>query len=132
MSTPTQPPVRVTHFPLEPKHLTITGVFALIIILSSSHRFVEPGSPLYDHVLARIAPSINLATVHTVQDWTFRILGGIHALEVPLFAVLKLRKHGVSLFSGLALKWLGSIFFSGKATWSLWDKAVKTEERRRV
>lgn len=89
---------------------------------------MEPGSPLYDYALKSVDP----ATVHTVQDWVFRFFFYIHAAEVPLFAVLKLRKHGVSPFSGLGLKWLTAIFLGGKATWNLFAQTVKLEAAKRV
>lgn len=130
MSTPAPTPVRITTFPTNTKHLTTTGIFALIILASSSHSFVEPGSPLWDYGLKHLVASP--ATLYPIQNWTFRLLVGIHTLEVPLFAWLKLRKHGVSLFSGVAAKWLLSVFFSGKATWDLFAAAVKDAELKRL
>lgn len=128
MSAPTTTPVRVTTFPLRQRHLTATAICATIMLLSSNRAFVEPGSPLYDYALK----SVNPATVRTVQDWVFRFLFYIHGAEVPLFAALKLRKHGVSVFSGLGLKWLTAIFLSGKATWDLFALTVKMETAKKV
>lgn len=128
MSSPNTTPVRVTTFPLRQRHLTATAICATVMLLSSSRSFVEPGSPLYDYALKSVDP----ATVRTVQDWVFRFLFYAHGAEVPLFAALKLRKHGVSLFSGLALKWLTAVFLGGKATWNLFAYAVELETAKRV
>lgn len=124
----TTTPVRVTTFPLKQRHLIATGICATVMLLSSNRAFVEPGSPLYDYALK----SFNPDTVHTVQNWVFRFLFYAHGAEVPLFAWFKLRKHGVSVFSGLGLKWLTAIFLSGKATWDLWAHAVALETAKRV
>lgn len=131
MSASTTPtPIRITTFPLNAKHLTISGIIGLVILLSSSHSFVAPGSPLWDNALKHVAASP--ATLYTIQDWAFRLLVGTHALEVPAFYVLKLRKHGISLFSLLGLKWLLAVALGGKETWDLFAGAVRSAEKRRL
>lgn len=124
----TTAPVRVTTFPLKQRHLVATGICATVMLLSSNRAFVEPGSPLYDYALK----SFDQSTVRTVQDWIFRFLFYAHGAEVPLFAWFKLRKHSVSLFSGLGLKWLTAVFLGGKATWDLFALAVKLETAKQV
>lgn len=132
-------PARVTTFPLNRKHLTASAVCGVLMVLSSRREFVQPGSPLHDYALAplaRRAPSVvgSLANVEAaaaaVQNWMFRILVGLHALEVPLFAALRLRPHGVPFLSGLWFKWTAAVFFAGGFTWELFAGAVKAAEAK--
>lgn len=122
-------PVKVTTFPISARHVTSMAVTALGLALASRREFIAPGSPIYDYLLQ--SPQAAL-TAAKVQDWTFFVLMYGHACEVPLFAVTKLRKHGVPFFSCLWWKWAASCFIGGVNTWKHFADTVKVAEAKRV
>lgn len=99
------------------------------MVLSSRREFIAPGSPIYDYLLK--GPQAAL-TAAKVQDWTFLVLVGLHAAEVPLFAITKLRKHGVPFFSAVWWKWAASCFLGGVSTWKHFAATVKVAEAKRI
>ncbi|ROW00160.1 hypothetical protein VSDG_03625 [Cytospora chrysosperma] len=122
-------PVRITTFPISARHVTSMAVCGVAMVLSSRREFIAPGSPIYDYLLK--GPQAAL-TAAKVQDWTFLILVGLHAAEVPLFAITKLRKHGVPFFSVVWWKWAASCFLGGAATWKHFAATVKVAEAKRI
>lgn len=122
-------PVKITTFPISARHVTSMTVCGVAALLSSRREFIAPGSPIYDYLLKTPQAALTAATV---QDWTFLVLVGLHALEVPVFALTKLRKHGVPFFSGLWWKWAASCYLGGLATWKHFAVTVKAAEAKRV
>jgi hypothetical protein len=49
-----------------------------------------------------------------IQNFLFYFLFGAHAIETPLFAWSRLRKHGVPVLSLTWLKWMLTIPVGGK------------------
>lgn len=122
-------PVKVTTFPISARHVTSMALCAVGLTLSARREFIAPGSPIYDYLLQ--SPQAAL-TAARVQDWAFFVLCGVHACEVPVFAITKLRKHGVPFFSCLWWKWAASCFLGGVATWKHFAATVKLAEVKRV
>lgn len=129
MAPQTSAPVKVTTFPISAGHVTSMTICGVVMLLSSRREFIAPGSPIYDYLLK--SPQAAL-TAASVQDWTFWLLVGAHALEVPLFAATKLKKHGVPFFSALWWKWSAACFMAGKFTWDHLAATVKAEDAKRV
>lgn len=122
-------PVKVTTFPISARHVTGMTICGLLLLLSSRRELIAPGSPIYDHLLKSPQAA---ETAAKAQFWTFAIIAGIHAIEVPLFAATKLSKHGVPFFSGLWWKWAVSCFIGGKFTWDHFAETVKEADAKRV
>ncbi|PSR90725.1 hypothetical protein BD289DRAFT_365698 [Coniella lustricola] len=123
-NTPSNSPVKVTTFPLVRRHLIASTICAALIVFSARRSFIAPGSPIHEYILTPIA---SLVIAVSAQNWIFGILVGVHSLEVPLFAVMRLHKHGVPFMSALWWKWTGAVFIAGKATWDLFGATVKRE-----
>lgn len=123
MAPPGRAPAKVTTFPITARHAIPTTICAVAMVLSARRSFIEPGSPLYDTLLAGQKPE----TLATVQDWAFRVLWGIHPIEAVLFAATKLRgeQSGVAFLSGVWWKWMVAMFCGGVSTWGHWARAVK-------
>ncbi|KAH8655190.1 hypothetical protein BX600DRAFT_66663 [Xylariales sp. PMI_506] len=115
--------VQVHEFPLprgaRARSIIITG---LLMLFSSNRRFVGPGSPLYDYVLAG-RPAL-VTGAERLQDFLFYFLFGTHTLETPYFAVAKLHRHGVPAFSTLWFKWVLSCFVGGQFIFQHFEQVV--------
>ncbi|RMD41109.1 hypothetical protein DV735_g4028, partial [Chaetothyriales sp. CBS 134920] len=97
-------------------------ISALLMALSARKEVLLPGSPIYDYLLAQSPDALRIATY--IQTGLFYFLFGAHAAEVPLFAYLRLAKHGVSLFSLAWFQWSATIFVGGKFTWDHFDQVL--------
>lgn len=120
MASSNTKPVTIREFSLPTgdlrRKVLITGV---IMLLSSRREVIAPGSPLYDYVLSRDTRLLTAA--RWIQNGLFYFLFIAHAIEVPLFAWTRLRKHNVP-FGLDYVKWLLSEFVGGKFTTEHFDK----------
>ncbi|OJI96582.1 hypothetical protein ASPVEDRAFT_35975 [Aspergillus versicolor CBS 583.65] len=89
----------------------------------------EPGSLLYDTLdLGARFPGFTEFSVKW-QPWVFGSLAGAHAFEaVFLLGWMRLRKHGVKIFSGLWWTWMVLGFVEGFPAWMRFDAEVKRIE----
>lgn len=89
----------------------------------------EPGSLLYDTLdLGARFPGFTEFSVKW-QPWVFGSLAGAHAFEaVFLLGWMRLRKHGVKIFSGLWWTWMVLGFVEGFPAWMRFDAEVKRVE----
>lgn len=116
---------------LPPQGPQVIG-FALCLtaLVAYSHRAnFEPGSVLYDTLdLGARAPGFTEFSVKW-QPWVFGILAGLHAFEAAvLLGWMRLRKHGVEMFSGLWWTWIVLGFVEGFPAWMRFDAEVKRIE----
>lgn len=131
MSSQNPKPVKVTSFPLRNQPGRIAGytIGAALITLISRRAFIAPGSILYDTLIKTPEAA---QTAAKVQDWAFWFVVGSHAIEAPLFAATKLRKHGVPFFSVLWWKWVVACFVGGIAAWKHFALTVAAAEGKRA
>lgn len=101
------------------RKVLITGI---IMLLSARGELLQPGSPLYDYVLAG-RPTL-LRAAKWIQNGLFYFLFGAHGIETPLFAWTRLRPHGVPVFSLLWVKWMLSCFVGGVFVFRQFDEIV--------
>ncbi|RMZ78770.1 hypothetical protein DV738_g3655, partial [Chaetothyriales sp. CBS 135597] len=97
-------------------------ISAVVMALSARKEVISPGSPIYDYFLAQSPDALRIATY--IQNGLFYFLFGAHALEVPLFAYLRLAKHGISLFSLAWFQWSATVFVGGVLTWNHFDQVL--------
>ncbi|KAL1868896.1 hypothetical protein Daus18300_005732 [Diaporthe australafricana] len=131
MAPPQSPkPVKVTTFPLDsPRHIA-SYVFGTLLMLAISRRaLIAPGSVIYNAVIKTPEAA---QTAAKVQDWAFYFVVGAHAVEVPLFAALRLQKHGVPFFSALWWKWSAAVFLAGMGAWRHFGDTVAAAAGKRV
>ncbi|RMZ82876.1 hypothetical protein DV737_g1857, partial [Chaetothyriales sp. CBS 132003] len=95
---------------------------ALLMALSARKELISPGSPIYDYALAQSPEALKVATY--IQNGLFYFLFGAHAVEVPLFAYIKLAKHGISLFSLAWWQWAATCFVGGKFCWDHFENVL--------
>lgn len=85
-------PVKIQEFSLPRGELgrkvLITGI---VMLLSARREVLQPGSPLYDYVLAG-NPTL-LKAARWIQNGLFYFLFGAHSIETPLGKALILRAH---------------------------------------
>lgn len=124
-------PVKVTSSPLQNHPGRIVGYTGLAVVMAilSRRAFIEPGSFLYETLIKTPEAAVTAAKV---QDWAFLLVVGGHALEVPLFAATRLRKHGVPFFSVLWWKWALACFVGGVTTWKHFALAAAEAEGKRA
>jgi uncharacterized membrane protein len=112
---------RVSEYSFPPGELgrkvLITGI---IMALSSRKELLEPGSPLYDYLLAG-QPTL-LKAARWIQTGLFYFLFGAHAIETPLFAWTRLRPQGIQVLSLTWIKWVLSCFIGGKFIFEHFDR----------
>ncbi|KXJ90865.1 hypothetical protein Micbo1qcDRAFT_225749 [Microdochium bolleyi] len=115
--------VRVDDFPL-PSRANIRGILASAALMYASARpsLLEPGSVLHDRLLAGRAQATSVS--RWAQLGLFYFLFGAHTLEMLGFAYVRLRRHGVPIFSVLGFKWLLSVFVGGQYAWAHFDEVV--------
>ena len=131
MSSQNPKPVKVTSFPLrnQPGRIASYAAGAALMALISRRAFIEPGSIIYETLIK--APEAAQTAVK-IQDWAFLFVVGAHAVEAPLFAATKLRKHGVPFFSLLWWKWVTACFIGGIAAWKHFALTVAAAEGKRA
>ncbi|KAG8157225.1 hypothetical protein KVR01_012933 [Diaporthe batatas] len=124
-------PVRITTFPLrdQPGRIAAYAAAAALITLVSRRALVEPGSVLYETLLRTPEAA---ATAARVQNYAFVFIFGAHAVEAPLFAATKLRKHGVPFLSLLWWKWVAACCLGGVAAWKHFALTVAAAEGKRA
>lgn len=103
-----------------------TLVLGALMALSARRKFIEPRSVIHDHILARSVKAAKYSRL--VQDIIFYVLFGLHGVETVWFAWTKLKRHHVSLFSLLGLKWLATVFAGGYFATTHWDEVVEKKE----
>lgn len=128
MSSKSPEPVKVTTFPIQGRVVGYTLGAALMALLSR-RAFIAPGSIIYQ---ALIKTPEAAQTAYKIQDWAFLVIVGIHALEAPLFAATRLRKHGVPFLSALWWKWFLACFVGGVAAWKHFALTVAAAEGKRA
>ncbi|KAI3397659.1 hypothetical protein diail_10530 [Diaporthe ilicicola] len=131
MASQNPKPVKITTFPIrnQPSHIASYTIGAVLLFLFSRRALIAPGSVVYNTLLKTPEAA---QTAATVQDWGFYILAGGHAFEVPLFAALRLRKHGVPFFSVLWWKWALAVFLAGGGAWRHFGDTVAAAEGKKV
>ncbi|KAL2393605.1 hypothetical protein ABEF93_003953 [Exophiala dermatitidis] len=103
-----------------------TLVCAALMVLSARRKFIEPRSVIHDHLLARSVKAAKYSKL--VQDIIFYVLFGLHVPGTVWFAWTQLKRHNVSPFSVLGLKWLVTVFFGGRYALNQWDETVQKKE----
>jgi hypothetical protein len=91
----------------KPQVLTDSEITGIIMALSARREVLQPGSPIYDYILAGNPRLLKAASY--LQNGLFYFLFIAHGIETPLFAWTRLRKHNVSVLSLTWLKWLLSV-----------------------
>lgn len=131
MASQAPKPVKITTFPLRNQPGRIAGYTAgaVLMALISRRAFIEPGSFLYETLIKTPEAAVTAAKV---QDYAFLFVFGAHALEAPLFAATKLRKHGVPFFSVLWWKWVLACCVGGVAAWKHFALTVAAAEGKRA
>lgn len=131
MSAQNPKPVKVTTFPLKNQPGRIVGytLGAALMALISRRAFIAPGSILYETFIKTPEAA---QTAAKIQDWAFLLVVGAHAVEAPLFAATKLKKHGVPFFSVLWWKWFLACFIGGIAAWKHFALTVAAIEGKRA
>jgi hypothetical protein len=123
--------VKINEYSL-PKGKALTGtlICGVLMFFSASRKFVEPGSILHDNLLIRST------AVHKrrflIQNVIFWFLYGAHSIEVVVFALTKLRKHGVNPLSWVGLRWCASVFVGGVYVQGHWDEIVRQKEMKAI
>ena len=105
-------------------------VCAALMTLSARRKFIEPKSILHDQVLARSARAV--AYSKPVQDFFFYFLFGVHGVETIWFALTKLKRHSVKLFSPVWLQWTATVFLGGVLGLKHWGEFVKEKEIKAI
>ncbi|EXJ85843.1 hypothetical protein A1O1_06212 [Capronia coronata CBS 617.96] len=103
-----------------------TLILAGLMTLSARRKFIEPRSIIHDHLLARSIKATRYSKL--VQDVMFYVLFGIHGIETVWFALTKLKRHNVDVFSLLGFKWLATVFAGGSFAIAHWDEVVEKKE----
>jgi hypothetical protein len=98
--------------------------------LSARREVIQPGSPLYDYILAGNPRLLKAASY--LQNGLFYFLFIAHGIETPLFAWTRLRKHNVSVLSLTWLKWMLSVFVGEFRRAGAWVSIADTRNRREV
>ncbi|KAH8788107.1 hypothetical protein F5883DRAFT_513876 [Diaporthe sp. PMI_573] len=131
MASQSPKPVKVTSFPLrdQPSRIVAYTAGAALITLISRRAFIAPGSILYETFIKTPEAAVTAAKV---QDWAFLLVVGAHAIEAPIFAATKLRKHGVPFFSLLWWKWVLACAVGGVAAWKHFALTVAAAEGKRA
>lgn len=131
MSSAGPKPVKITTFPLRNQPGRIAGytIGAALMLLISRRGFIAPGSIIYNTLIKTPEAA---QTAAKIQDWAFLFVIGAHSIEVPLFAVTKLKKHGVPFFSVLWWKWAVACFIGGIAAWKHFALTVAAAEGKRA
>ncbi|KAE8374029.1 hypothetical protein BDV26DRAFT_270747 [Aspergillus bertholletiae] len=104
-------------------------VVATLIVFSRGSNFL-PGSLLYETAGLDRFPAFT-QFCHTVQPIPNTLLLGIHAIEVVLMAVRRLKPYGVPFMSGVWFAWLATIMIEGVWAFRRFDRMVKEEEVKR-
>ncbi|KIW28667.1 uncharacterized protein PV07_08310 [Cladophialophora immunda] len=112
------------------RHATGALIAAALMILSARRRFIQPGSVLHDQVIARSARASKYAK--PVQDALFYTLYGLHGIETVYFALTKLKKHNVKIFSSVWFKWLIAVFLGGVFVQKHFDEVVEKKELKTI
>jgi len=107
-----------------------TLVCGALMALSARRKFIEPRSILHDQVLARSATATKYSK--PVQDFLFYFLFGVHGAETVYFALTKLRKHNVKLFSPVWFQWIVTVFVGGVFATKHWDEVVEQRELQAI
>ncbi|EAW08303.1 DUF2470 domain-containing protein [Aspergillus clavatus NRRL 1] len=68
---------------------------------------------------------------YEVQPWVVGLLLGAHVVEAVLLAVLRLRPHGVVVFSGLWFMWILSNMVEGFPVWKRMDGLIREEREKK-
>lgn len=124
-STPKTPPVRIDSFPRpSTSNLRKIIISAAAMVLLAQPALLEPGSLLHDGLLLLSDRPQVLKIARWVQAGGFYFIYGAHVLEAAAFAFVRLRRHGVPIFSLLGLKWLAAVFVGGKFAWAHFDEVV--------
>lgn len=131
MASQNPKPVKVTSFSLRDHPGRIVGYTAVaaLWVVISRRAFIAPGSILYDNLIKTPEAA---QTAAKIQDWAFLFVFGAHAIEAPLFAATKLRKHGVPFFSVLWWKWFVACFVGGVEAWKHFALTVAAAEGKRA
>lgn len=131
MASQNPKPVKVTSFSLRNQPGPIAGYAACAVLIAviSRRAFIAPGSVIYE---ALIKSPEAAQTAAKIQNFAFLFVIGSHALEVPLFAATKLRKHGVPFFSVLWWKWAVACFIGGVNCWKHFALTVAAAEGKRA
>ncbi|EXJ67165.1 uncharacterized protein A1O5_09812 [Cladophialophora psammophila CBS 110553] len=101
-----------------------------LMILSARRKFIHPGSVLHDQVIARSATASKYAK--TVQDVIFYTIYGLHGIETVYFALTKLKKHNVKIFSPVWFQWIIAVFLGGTFAQKHFDEVVETKEIKTI
>ncbi|KAB8221683.1 Protein of unknown function DUF2470 [Aspergillus parasiticus SU-1] len=104
-------------------------VVATLIVFSRGSNF-QPGSLLYETAGLDRFPAFT-QFCHTVQPIPGTLLLGIHAIEVVLLAVKRLKPHGVPFLSGVWIAWVATIMIEGVFAFRRFDRMVKEEQVKR-
>ncbi|OAP58845.1 hypothetical protein AYL99_06142 [Fonsecaea erecta] len=123
--------VTIDEFEL-PKGRNATGavIAATLMVLSARRRFIQPGSLVHDQVIARSARASKYAK--PFQDVLFYALFGVHSIETVYFALTKLRKHNVKVFSSVWFQWVIAVFLGGVFTLKHFDEVVEKKELKTI
>ncbi|EXJ84978.1 hypothetical protein A1O3_05653 [Capronia epimyces CBS 606.96] len=103
-----------------------TLVCAALMVLSTRRKFIEPGSLIHDHILARSAKAAKHSKL--VQDILFYLFFGVHGVETVWFGLIQLKKHNVKIFSLLGVQWLATVFAGGVFATNHWAEVVEKKE----
>ncbi|KAJ5746559.1 hypothetical protein N7520_011741 [Penicillium odoratum] len=89
-----------------------------------------PGSFVYENLGYKYVPDF-AHFVYNIQPLLFPVMVGIHVIESGLLAILKLKPHGVPVFSGLWCKWMASCFVEGFGCFQRIAAFVKEERAKK-
>ncbi|KAL2821343.1 hypothetical protein BDW59DRAFT_150152 [Aspergillus cavernicola] len=121
--------ITVTEYvpPQGAQYIGFVIVLAAMVGYSRQGNFL-PGALLYESVgLARFPGFTELS--YKYQPWVIGALVVSHSFEAAvLLGWMRLRKHGVRLFSGLWWTWILLGFLEGAPAWRRFDKLVKEKE----
>lgn len=123
--------VQVRTFPLPSRGRCISlATAAAVMLLSTRSEVLAPGSPIYDYLLAERPTA--LTTAIRAQNIVFYGLFGIHGVEVVLFSIIRLQKHGVPFLSALWWKWNLMCLVGGASAWAHFDRTVKSTAAKQI
>ncbi|KAE8144983.1 hypothetical protein BDV25DRAFT_165626 [Aspergillus avenaceus] len=104
-------------------------VLVTLVVFCRRSNFL-PGSLFYDTVGLDQFPSFS-QFCYTVQPLLLLALFGTHCVEAVLFAVKRLKPHGVPIFTGVWFAWTATVIIEGAVAWRRFKRVVNDERERK-
>ncbi|KIW11127.1 hypothetical protein PV08_10427 [Exophiala spinifera] len=112
-------------------HNAVGGlIMTALMVLSSRRKFIEPGSVLHDHIIARSTKAAKHSKF--VQEVIFYTLFGAHGIETIWFAMTKLNKHSVKITRPAWIEWVLTVFAGGVFARKHFDEFIEQREIKAI